>query len=418
MKKKWYRIIAFLLSIFLSTGYLCASCPNMVWGGKLIGFLGAVNRSQLHLFEYKNKWIEVPLQIDPFGSNGRLKFFKGDDWQKYLLQKNDRVIFSEPKGQKAPRGRLPCGSDRALEIDSGLGVSYLIVCPSAYPSSMGIFLPKVKHTPMKRKVSSPEYEYEYGQSNQLVFDKLSVNLGAETLGFSKLAENSDQVIIAKIRNFFDMRFGVEDLEAKIVDERPGPLSLIGRLAFRLNILVFSIDLHLYPEVSFYKDSVFLPMVFHSPVSMRDYLEKDSGLFYSWKTSDSVGFLRSRWRMPLWKASSVNDALSFCGIKNCWFSLLGKVRQGYFALEFNIGKPLVKKGFFPQFFGSRAIVEAIVGQTISDKAGDRQGLFFDVSQLEKGEHIWEFWIRFSDSLTELAQSCGQSNQLRTTMLYRK
>ncbi len=393
------------LLLFLILSSEVHACPGILWGDEVIKNLGPANRQTLALYILKSgAWYDISLQIDPVDKNGKFMFFPDHKWEKASLAPLDRLTFDYSEfGARRTREPFPCSSNVALEVNAPNGnKAYFINCPNKPRPDHPLV---ASHDTRRSEISTSVYRYRYAPYNHLLFDEL--NLGAKPI-----AAQSDQFIFADLINFFSLTFGAKDFDAKIEFERTGPVALVGRLTFVLKILMFSIDLHLYPEVSFFKDAVHVPMVMQSPVDAPSYVHRGSGLFYSWVAGPGVSWLRDQSRIPPY-GKDPRAALEYCDANQCYFSIKARDGGDFFALDFTILRSLVAKGFFPQIIWDLDELENKLKMTVSKfPARNRIGVFFEISGLAEGAHLWDFWLRFGKTLAELDGMCSYTQQPNT------
>lgn len=406
-KKSSNAIISLILA-GLSTVCLGQSqgCPGILWGKNLRSLNQFSTRSSVALWSLRGgNWQRQPLQIDPVNAKGKFVFFADDKWRSQSLAWSDRVAV-DPKvfGAKyevSKSSKLPCQAIQGIEISRAGSYAYILHCPQeTLPASPGI----IHHDHASQTVTSPKYAYRYAPYNHLLFHELKTSSQNNGTYDQYIASGSDQFIFADLINFFNLSFGASDFNARIIAERSGPVARIGRLEFILRILTFKIDLELYPEVSFFSDAIHVPMVMHLPVNAPEYVNRGTGLYYSWVPSDAVTWLGKESSVPVMGAG-IPVALQNCRNGRCAYSLKGQTGKGGFGLDFVISQGLVRKGFFPQIIWDLPAWERRHGGSVSKFASQgRIGIFFETALLGAGSHLWDFWMRFAEDMKELKGSC--------------
>ena len=81
-----------------------------------------------------------------------------------------------------------------------------------------------------------------------------------------VAKNSAIDIKADFKNFFTLNFNHEDVESRLVAERRGDVGLTSRFSFFLKFLFLKVDLALYTNIMYFKDTVLVPLTLHLPKS--------------------------------------------------------------------------------------------------------------------------------------------------------
>ncbi len=399
--KKSCQILIFLL---LSSQSL--ACPSWLFLHNNYHLFAKSSRNHLGLFILKKgEWIQVPLQIDPLSEQGKIEFYNpGFPWEKLRLHPRDRLVFETLAfGSRFIRGGvLPCKSDFMVEIKSMQKVDqygYLVDCKQDVTLKGEQVL---IHNTHLRSVKGKDFEYKYSIDNHLTFDSIKVSSSKDL--WYEIAKEADQLIRGDVQNFFTLNFSSDDFEARIDNERQTNLGIVGRLSFFLHLLFFKVDLRLSPEVSFYKESMFMPMVMSLPINAPEYLNSGSGLFYTWKSSDLIKWSFDKSNIAQFNSKKLSNSKllidsvikDYCNNQICHYNIWGSVKgvQREFMLEFNIPLHLVKRGFYPQLIKSVALEERNLNWNFSRYNSDkRMGVYFEASGLPAGDHNWEFWIRF-------------------------
>ena len=414
------KVQMLLLGIWLSllpTTVSADQCPVILKAEEIIPFGMPIVRHQLFAFRATQSskgglsWENFPLHLDPLDRNGKLDFSQGLKPWSSRLSPNDRLVLLNEDFVEQPDSLLPdqwpCEADAAYELrlaHDPKRKALLFLCRHIQNNFSSSSTP-VKIDAEKRTINTETYQYTYRRSNQLLFDAISLRRGGKLY---EVSTEADQLIYSDIKNFFTMRFGADDVEAKILDYRHSPLGLASRLSFFLRILFFRINLSLLPEAYYFKDSVYIPMVMHLPVHASDYLNFRSGVFFTWKTATEVRWDLSQSRMPTidqyLAANSLGQlksiAASFCQKHSCRFSAVAILPTNErVELIFSLRPGLIDRGFFPFFITDSTVLDKTWGR-VSSFSGKRQGFFFETSGLGKGSHLWDFWIRF-DALKQNA-----------------
>ena len=382
-----------------------ALCPGSIWGQELSSFLGQP-RDTIRLFAYdkRGREREIPIQVDPVDFNGKLVFYKkGEPWQSRGLAQYDRISFElKDFGVQLEDMKTSCEDGAIQEVVSSDGrYAYFTHCKRKFPVR---WQNPVVHDAPERTVESPYYRYRYTSENHLMFSQLELAFDHPYSYPYTMAKSSDQLIRGDLKKFFTLSFGADDFEAKITAERLGAVGLVGRLSFILSVMMFEIDLALSPEVSFYRDSIHIPMVMQLPVNAPDYVHKGSGLFYSWQPGRDVIWADDLTKMP--EFGRDKGALSYCRQDKCVFRLVGEVGFQYFVMEFSLARPLVEKGFYPLLIKDLSAFEKKKDYSISRFSPEgRIAVYFETSSLAKGNHAWDFWIRFNETRPSLKSQCS-------------
>lgn len=419
---KWRASVSLSLALLAATPDAFA-CPGFLF---IDGFGPGIlpqKRKELNLFILQDdgvggeKWRKEALQLDPFTVDGKLKFFDpAAQWLEEPLQPFDRLAMdSEKFGNRYHReAGFPCQAEHIFEIRTQtMKFAYLAFCKEKRHWNHQLAFHTIKHDPAMREVRTPNFLYRYAADNHLLFKSIALPYDRQGGYPLFIAEDSDQVIRGDVKNFFTLNFTKDDVDAHIARERRGPLGLVGSMNFWLRILFFKIDLRLSPEVSFFENVVFMPMVMHLPVDATQYLNPGSGLFYTWRAGRDVLIDYGRSRIPELDPEKIKAGvtslktlgLPFCRGQVCRFKIMGEIADRLFSLDFNIRPELVERGFFPQLMKDTMKAEAALGWAVSkDRSPGRMGMYFETSGLEQGNHDWEFLIRFGEDYDTLARQC--------------
>lgn len=427
---RWLPIIILCVVLTLWNGTIQA-CPGFIFIESFGPGIIPGKRKDLKAFAIESRngkpaWRQIAVQIDPFTFEGKLKFFTDEKWREERLHAYDRLSMASESFSTRYQAAIgfPCETEHIFEIaTSDRRYAYLAFCKTMERDTA--FMAPVAHDPEKGEVRTPDFLYRYARENHLLFNHLALSYGGSKVYPLAVAGSSDQVIRADVKKFFSMQFTKNDIEAQIAHERRGPLGLVGSVNFFLSILFFHIDLRLSPEVSFFDKVVFMPMVMHLPVDARKWLNPGSGLYYTWAPAPDVTVDWSHSKLPKFDAGKVKAgpeelaALGkpFCYDHKCRFKLVGEIATRLFALDFNIERRLVEKGFLPLFFSDQQQVENDMGAKVATiQDGKRMGMYFETAGLSQGDHEWEFLIRFADNYGDLIKQCPA--ELSTVASYRR
>ncbi|MEY4631578.1 MAG: hypothetical protein RIQ81_1698 [Pseudomonadota bacterium] len=259
------------------------------------------------------------------------------------------------------------------------------------------------------RISSDEFSYHMNRKNQMLFDRMEIVRNPQDRSPNAISylENGAFDIRADIKKFFTMHFTSGNVESKVVAHREGLAGTQARLSFDLKLLFLRLDLQLLTDVMFLRDMAFLPMTMKIPAHAEDYVHPNTGVLYSWFTTKGT-HVRSDWmHMPPrqrfssqgeLKARANEVAATHCEPSGqCSFrAAVGRTgTEPVVAMEINIRRELLLKGFYPQYVADASSEQDDLGWTWDGKQGDgqvRQGLYFELSSLPKGEHGFEIWLR--------------------------
>ena len=312
---------------------------------------------------------------------------------------------------------MPCGARQVWSVSLKNHPErhlYLARCP---PAATTEAVP-VRHEPIYRKVISRRFLYRYAADNPLLFDHLEFRSAFKD-HYIPIGFDSDQRIHANLKSFPSLQFGSRDFEVAIQAERNGPLGLVGELNFFWRVMFLKLDLNLTPEVNFFDNTVYMPMIMHLPVDAEDYLHPGSGLYYTWRSGPEVHWDIRRSRIPLFHRQRVAKGRRrlaevgalFCRKDRCEFDLRAMEGRGKPGPEsgrrvrfaFIVPRNLVDLGFFPLLIRDAFAVEEELGYGISRfRARGRMGVYFDTSALPAGSHGWDFRVDFFENETDRRQ----------------
>ena len=383
------RKIFFLILALFCNSSPSYSCPSFVYAYQIPfkkKFL--YRRGQTSLWTFKEGgWFQIPLQVNAGYRDGSLEFNPKENAVGHKIRTYDRFSFDSEKfsASRWDRKKPPCDG-KIVQIRARKGFGYLAFCREMQRTMS----PKITYNGKERLVRSSSYLYKHDSRNHLSFEEIRVlRAGSELL----IASNAEQVIQADVKNFFTMTFDASDIQASLSNQLPGSVGLLGLLKFYLKIFFFSIELALTPEVQFYDDSLYMPMSLHSPVDASSMLNVGSGVFYSWQSPSYFRWDIENSRVPIFNGKGVfhENKLSYCRGARCRYRLLGRSEGEVIELSFSIERRLVKLNFYPQLITDMGFVNKEFEDEISESPKGRIGVFFESSQLPKGDHYWDFWI---------------------------
>jgi hypothetical protein len=368
------------------------TCPSELYLDEVTGEGGSRESLRLFAIGPKNIWKELRLQVDPTNGDQGLLFPKNNFMVESLVW-SDRVLFygdelSSPTTPKTP----PCGAKWGREVTANGKSGWIFSCSK--PAS---FAPSITYNPKAGIISSKYYNYYFNKKNHILFNRIEL-LGddGET---TDIAWQSDVNIHADIRNFFSFNFGPSDITSILEDYRLGPMGLVGKVTFYLNLLFFKIKLALVTNVNFFDRSVHIPMVMHAPVNLSKYLNKKSGIVYGWKSHSDYTLEN----IPVAKAMSPYrhpQGEEPCKAFYCNFAVTS---EDLFKMQFQVPKNMFKRQFFPVWAKANEENQDIIPAL--KKLDNSNGIYFEISSLEKGDHRWDFWMALSSTGKENCPSAA-------------
>ncbi len=403
------RFLSVLLLGAVAFSSLASACPGFLSMHQVpLKQRFKIARSTLHLFTFRpdlpDRWMQLPMQLDPLDEEGSLLFPEDKDWMDKPIVPFDRLsFFDERFGPKFDgKGEGPCKSTNFVEFDSRRGYAYLASCPEDFTSKE--FTEPVTLDEKQRMVNAKFYKYNYSERNHLVFDNILLADPAFQ-NFHAVASQSDLLIVGDVKNFFTLHFDSEDIDAFISSKRSGDLGLMGGLRFYLRILYFKIKMSLMPEVNFFDDSVFMPMILTLPVNAKKYLRRGSGIYYTWLGDKDTEWLWDQSELepldlavlnPKFEGASRMPSEKYCSRSKCRYKILGRNHGRLFALHFEISRKAAELGFFPRLIRDVPAVEKMIKHPVSRyPAQNRIGVYFETALMPEGEHTWDFWIHFPE-----------------------
>lgn len=379
--------LGFLIVFNTSTGF---SCPAIFLANSIpYKNKYEFQRKNISLYAFeRGLWVQKAIQFNDIKSDGTINYDLKANRLKAALKPSDRiVVHPQSFSKKAPSGvKFPCSSTKMIELRNGRSYGYLVFCKDEQKQ----LDPQIHYNAEERILQANRYSYSHDSSNHLNFKSinLKINRSDETIAY-----DAEQLIRADVKNFFTMNFKAGDVTASLEKDFTGSVSYLALLRFYLKILFFSIDISLTPEVHFFRDSLYMPMSLYSPVNAQRYLNKGSGIFYSWKTSPKLEWSKSKSKMPRFiaKGKYHKEFKSYCRRKYCTFTLQGLLDKQDIRMIFSIDQSLVEKKFYPQVYWDMQKPIDSFEEDLSDDPQGRMGVFFETSQLPKGGHFWDFWV---------------------------
>jgi len=424
--------ITALLTAFLACSTRVLACPATIFNVELDPQLTG-DRDSLRVFVKDagspGVWRSQVVQLDPVSEDGRFLFFKDESWQENPIEKFDRMtIATESFG--APRGKgeqLPCRGAVVYQLEDKQApgrYAYLTSCPdkSLAPARRS----KADAVAYLRDASvleTKQYRYEFNLRNNMLFKSIHLNMPG---GATKLiAADSDLLIKSDVKKFFTLRFDSGDIESYLEKTRPGPIGTLARVSFFLRVLFFKIRMSLTTDVTFYANSGHIPMMVHLPIEAPRHLNPGSGILYSWRLAPDVTFESSQARMPTLVPADVAKGVEHiartgvvhCRASWCRYRFVATMNHGgpsrELAMEFELSKDLVSKGFFPQFVPDVASFNKDMGWGIDEwkLKTPRLGLYFEVSGLPAGGSPWDFWLRLGTDRSSVDGLCPRGVNIR-------
>lgn len=464
-----YRI-ALCCAALLNAGPAFGDCPSAVYaeaGGLLQppfvkGQIFTVSRS-------KSGWIGVPHDVvslrrsaipiqssnlffpQPLSARQFIVDFQSQWWDRALFSRQDVIVTPAFKGglRVSPAElvafttRAGCAGGRIWELEqSTVAVSgatlkrflYLLGClrpPEGLSKSPDDHFPfpAVVFDPDALKVESRGFRYQMNRGNQMLFDRLEASAGDGAM--EVFLEDGNFDIRADFKNFFGMHFTSGNVGSRVVANRGGLASALARLSFDLKVLFLKLDLQLNTDLLFFRDAVFLPMIMKIPRDAWKYVHPGSGVLYSWFPAPGTTAVEGWIDMPRRRIFKAKDdvkvesrrvAERYCQPDGlCRFrAAVGRGPENRIVvMELIVARGLVNAGFFPQYV-SNAVSEA--GELGWSWAGSetkrrREGIYFELSQLPKGEHGFDIWLRLKpgDGDPKSESFCPSGSVLREIRL---
>lgn len=410
--------------VALSVAPPAVACPAYVPAQSVDLPIG--KRSEVRLFARTgDAWTALPLQVDALDEKGVLKAppERGDgtagDPGFQLVSPLDRIALRvESFGAKAAAGApAPCKAARAVELeapgrDGQPRYGYLTVCEDAAADVAAL---PVSHDVAHQNIKAPRFEYSYQPNNQLMYRSLIAKSPAWTTP-ALAAANADLNLHLDIKKFFTMDFTNADVESFVGQTSVGPVGMVGSIDFFLHLLFFKINLKMGTTVGFYADSAHIPAVIDVPRDAPKMLHPGSGILYTWGTRDAaIDQTKPAETMPNadapralagWEAQKATG-LAYCNGDPCVFRLRGVLRDEHFALDVNVPKNMVERGFYPQWVGDVAAFKKAMGW--DDDPKDPPGtvaVFFDNGGLPQGQYKIDQWIKIGQP-AEVAATCPRA-----------
>lgn len=244
----------------------------------------------------------------------------------------------------------------------------------------------------------------------MLFDSISILKNGQTIS---VAEDSDLLIRVDIRNFFSFSFTKSDILSRMRHHELFPQSALASLGFYLKVLFFKLEMSLTTDVAFYDSSANIPMIITLPYSGRKYLHRKSGVLYSWLIKRDSGTYSTSTNMKLFSPSYLTNDLTAhtkrglenCEADLCKYTISYNIDERTFSLHFILKRSLVERGFYPSLVTNSTLhSDDMKWPHPTDQKTPRSGLYFEVSDLDEGEHKWDFWLELSDDSSGKSPPC--------------
>jgi hypothetical protein len=263
----------------------------------------------------------------------------------------------------------------------------------------------------KHLIDAPRFSYDYQPNNQLMYKRL---LAKGPWGAPVLAGgDADLNLHLDVKTFFTMDFDNRDVESYVVRAETGPVGVVASIDFFLRVLFFKVNLKMATTAGFYADAGHIPAVIDVPVDAAKMLNPGSGLLYSWiRKAATVDQSQPEKTMPnadpkriaAGFATNAKTGLPYCHGETCNFRLRGTVANETFALDVNVPKTMVERGFFPQWIPDVAAFKKGLGwDDDPDAVKDQVAVYFDNSGLPQGQYKIDQWIRIGKA-ADVASVC--------------
>ena len=339
-------------------------------------------------------WKPIALQVDPLDRFGHMTFPDPTGYLDQSLESEDRFALDVQQfgSRRFQAGeRLPCQAQQGVELRHKNRYGYLFVCDAKrrLPSMNS----PIQYEPKAGRLQSHRFFYQHEAKNHLMFQKIGIIQDGKG---REVGSNSNQLIYADIKNFLNLAFDADDVEAKLQHIRFGPMGLVALLQFYLSVFAFKIELSLTPEVQFFADSLYMPMSLFSPVNAADYLGPASAVYYSWDSAAEVSWGWQSSHLPSTDSPRPLSLGDYCTGLSCSFRLSGQLDKDHFTMKFVIPYRLAKLGFFPSLVSDIEREEALIGRSLAPSGHkNRIVLKFRTDRLPEGNHDWDFWVYFGD-----------------------
>ena len=453
------------MAALLGANLARAGCPSAIYAG-VVGLPNppALKRQFFAVSHSKSGWTRVPfdmvpLKHQPVESQAGLLFspqplsathfmvdFQEAWWKRPMISDADTIVVPDfLGGQRAsPRElrdyakRFTCARTWELE-QIGIGFAgesqkrflYLLQCPRP-PEGQGNVLAGEAAPLFNSKaltVESSSFRYQMNRGNQMLFDRLEAV--GESRGMEVFLEDGNFDIRADFKNFFGMHFTSDNVRSKIVADRTGVAAAVARLNFDLQVLFLQLDLQLNTDLLFFRDAVFLPMIMRIPRDAWRYVHPGSGVLYSWFPAPGTTMQQAWVDMPRRrkfktkgdvKVESEQVIKRHCQSDGrCRFrAAVGRGPDSRVVLmEITVNQRMVESGFFPQYVADARSEAAELGWSWKGSKSDRprEGIYFELSQMAKGDHGFEIWLRLLpfDGDPAATTNCPSETAVREVVL---
>lgn len=320
-------------------------------------------------------------------------------------------------------------------------------------STNDITVPMISLDLEKKVVSSPFYEYYFHPKNHLLIQKfyyidnivkvkrnsnlqapITKTISTFTPNKYLLIKDGNVLIHLNIKNFFNLNITNQDIRSELLsvtnssngnnrftsdDDLPNTLQdphyIKEKISFYYKLLFFKLRLKMDTTLSFFTDKAHLPMTIEVPTSGPKLLNSGSGLLYCWQ-NEQIEFtnLGSTETLPLVDPSLISKGyeslaklgIGYCKDSNCRFTIKAKVGQKFFQIEVSIPEELVKRGFFPMWVKDINDLTSKIkwpsacesdesNSTTRPSSSKNSALYFEVSGLEAGQYVIDYWIRIKN-----------------------
>lgn len=413
MGRQAFWIVAFCFVVMAAEKAL--AYPVQVEQSKVSWLTGA-KRSRLMAFAPRagGEWKRMPIQIDEVEDGAAIVFrnpqtslplrkglahpgkrdpFEGmfDEVHRIAVDESHFdacddacVKAAEAQAQKlCPGGIASRSSLTRIQLDFSKKSGFIVECRKDVPAE---FKTNVKFNGKTRTVTSDAFQYTYKDKKNILFENISAMPEKNAI----LNQGELQVFL-KPKYVFNMHFAEKDIVSQITSISQGQMSTGLEMAFSLNVLTFKVNNQICCDVSFYKDSLYFPVMLDLPFEGNSFKE-GSGLFYGIKYD---GDLKKDVQLLAPKMGEKGD-------EQIASALIFKSKGKVLAISFpskktNEGGKVIPTLAYPDDMKKNGFPDI----------KSQFGLFYDVTSLQKGFHHFNVWFFFGDEkqmdlLTEYAR----------------
>lgn len=396
-----FSIVIALCTVLLAE--VASAWPVVLKGADFPALAGTpFNRLHALKFDPQQKtWTPIPIQPVQANAQGRRlswnpefthphreRYYKHQqkrdfltDIDEVLLEDNTFTVCAEacsaPKSDSlkdiCPGGHPSDGPIYKI-VAPGQKTAFLTRCTQDVASMSCPFSVDLK----ERWIRTGHFEYRYTAGNHMLIEDLRVfNKQRE----SKTLLSQSRFDMYAVPRFwpFNLHFDSDDIISQLISISCGAVATIAEIEFELHVFLLRISLDLISQVLVFENGVHVPAIVTLPVSGES-LRSGSGVFYGFRYPD--GDFRRDVQTDIPFLTPIAETIPYSSKR----TLLLQSEGRWVAADVSL----------PEYFRDMNFTPALATPPLLQARGFPEstsdfGIFYDVTQLRKGEHKMTAWF---------------------------